>query len=227
MPYNGTTPPPKPQNPDVASLHKRSGCRDTLFVVGGVVLSFALVIGGCAAYAIHGLNNLDFGYDSTPRRHLHAIPISKTACPNVVAMHKAANAFQTVTAGFLYAPDPQPQPWPKRRAQLLRATNELDFVVLASTPKFPPRVRHYLTKVHKNLTLGRRKIVHERDGVGFLNRTSGLLAKGQLAFGYAGDLIGHQCRVPLSADTETMLGPLATSPTTRPAAPNTSGHRKH
>jgi hypothetical protein len=42
-------------------------------------------------------------------------------------------------------------------------------------------------------------------------RTSDLVDEGQLAFGYADDLIGRQCPVPLRADSETMLPPFTTS----------------
>jgi hypothetical protein len=51
----------------------------------------------------------------------------------------------------------------------------------------------------------------------FSNRASGLLQDGQLAFGYAGDLIGSQCPVPLRADADTMLYPFGTSTVPRSA----------
>ena len=54
-------------------------------------------------------------------------------------------------------------------------------------------------------------LVLSPDGFDFSNRTTNLFDHGQQAFGYAGDLIGHQCAVPLGADDDTMFYPFNTT----------------
>jgi hypothetical protein len=114
-------------------------------------------------------------------------------------MHEAAGDFEKAMPflGMGFDKHGKLMPWWRTKARLLRATDRLDFAVVASTPRFPPRVQRYLVKVHKDLTLGRPKLVNLRNGARLSDRAQNLIDDGDTAFGFAGDLVGKQCRVPL------------------------------
>src|SRR3954454_4426004 len=56
------------------------------------------------------------------RKHLQPIPIARSACPYVVAMHSTANAFQSAQPflGFYEGPGDSliDVPWPRVRARV-------------------------------------------------------------------------------------------------------------
>ncbi len=58
------------------------------------------------------------------------------------------------------------------------------------------------------------RLVDARGFSDFSDRTTDLFRHGQRTFGYAGDLIGHQCSVELRAHGDTMLYPLLTTTST-------------
>jgi hypothetical protein len=196
MTYNGSTPPPRPRDPD----RRRGPARSFAIGAGiaaGVTAGFAILLLAAGAWLAHGINGM--GISAPPRRHLRPIPIAKTACPAVALMHKTAFGMSSDFGVLGLAIDDKGHVsrWPKARARILRATNRFDFAILASTPQFPPRVQHYLRRVHADLAAGRAKLARTHDVSDLAIRTFKLYDNGQQAFGLAGDLIGKQCPVPL------------------------------
>ena len=87
----------------------------------------------------------------------------------------------------------------------------LEGTITLSLDRFPAQVQRHLTVARSSLRNGRPQLAAAHDYVEYADRTSRLRDDGQLAFGYAGDLIGDQCSVPLRADTDTMLPPFLIS----------------
>jgi hypothetical protein len=141
------------------------------------------------------------------RKHLKPIPVAASACPFVKAMHESANQLQAAQPFFGVAFDAHggELTWQQTRARLGRAADTLEFSLAGGLPQFPPEVQHYLVKVRDDIHAGRAQLRTARDGSDFIVRTSGLWADGQVAFGFAGDLIGRQCGVQLGADDDTTL----------------------
>lgn len=135
------------------------------------------------------------------------IPISTAACGYVVAMHSAANDFQAAYPLFGVVLDARGNqvPWPPVRARLARAADVQDFSVAASVPHFPAEVQRYLLQVRADIAAGREQVVVAPDGITFWERNGDVFHDGQVAFGYAGDLIGRQCRVQLGADSAPLV----------------------
>jgi hypothetical protein len=152
-------------------------------------------------------------FEVPERDHLEPIPIDVAACPYVTAMHDAANQFQIAypTLGTAYDANQQPLTWQETQVRLDRASAVLEYTIAASVERFPTQVQRYLMSARDALTEGRAQLSVASSGSDFATRTSHLLQEGQLAFGYAGDLIGSQCPVPLRADSDTMLYPFLTS----------------
>jgi hypothetical protein len=162
-------------------------------------LAVVAVIVGMGLYGLTNDLNL-----TTSRTHLKPIPIAASACPYVVLMHATANAFQSAEPilgelyydahGNLITP-----PWPYPRDRVLPAILNLQVAIFVSTPHFPPPIRHQLTDtldaIHAGIT--QLAAAHDATGLG----TSQALVAGQTAFGYASDLVGTQCRVPLGANS--------------------------
>jgi hypothetical protein len=163
------------------------------FVIGSVAASVVVVI-AAADFA------RSFG-EIGQREHLKPIAIQKSACPYVVAMHDAANEFQGETPFLGYAPDAfgHLRPWPESRPSLLHAADVLDVTIAAGVPHLPAPVQTYLTRVRVDIEQGRRQAPSAATPDAYLARVTPLLANGQRAFGFAGDLIGHACSVDLGA----------------------------
>ena len=138
------------------------------------------------------------------REHLQPIPIDVAACPYVTVMHEAANQFQVAYPPLVFAYDANGHElsWPDTKARLAPAAVLLEDSITASIPQFPPQVQWYLTMVRDDLHRGREQLASATDSYDFFNRTYKTYADGKRAFGYAGDLIGQQCPVPLGADSE-------------------------
>ncbi len=136
------------------------------------------------------------------RNLLKPIPVSKSACPYIVAMHDAANAFQSQTPLLGFGVDGRGNlvPWPTTRAALSHAADVLDVTIAAGIPYVPPPVQAYLTTVRVDIRQGREEASLTNDPNAFLQRVEPLLTSGQRAFGFAGDLVGHACSVDLKAD---------------------------
>ena len=133
------------------------------------------------------------------RTHLTPIPIAAEACPYVIAMHQAAGDYQAVfpVFGVLSAPNGQPLSWSEARARVGHAADVLESWIIVGSPHFPAAVERYLAMVRHDLDAGRQQLRLAQDGSDFFLRVAGLQHDGQEAFGYAGDLIGTQCGVPL------------------------------
>lgn len=148
------------------------------------------------------------------REHLQPIPIDIAACPYVAVMHEAANQFQVAYPPLVIAYDANGNElsWPDTKARLAPAAAFLEDSITASIPHFPPKVQWYLTMVRDDLRGGREQLAAATDGYDFFSRTYKAYADGKLAFGYAGDLIGHQCPSQLGANSEAP-GPRHVTPT--------------
>lgn len=132
------------------------------------------------------------------RDHLEPIPIDLAACPNVVFMHEAARQFEQANLIFgMFDSSGRQVPWSEAKPRLERAATLLVDSITASIQRFPPRVQWYLTITRDNLRSGRVQLDLASDGIDLLNRTYILYGDGKKAFGFAGDLIGDQCSVPL------------------------------
>lgn len=148
----------------------------------------------------------------TPRKHLNPVPIAASACPYVVLMHTAANNFQIAEPIIGMAVDEHGKllSWPQTRARLAPTLAALEYSIQASEPHFPPQVQQQLTIAAEAAREGRAQLAVAHDGTDLSNRTTPILARGQLAFGYASDLVGQRCGVPLGADDNTFLYPFRT-----------------
>jgi hypothetical protein len=157
---------------------------------------------------------------SIGRRHLHQIPIKRSqACGDVEAIHAQLDAFsqtymaaqlgidatawrelwKPATATATATAIPQAPPWPVIEAEVDGAAQLLDAALVNGIPHFPRRIQAELRRVRDNLALGRMRlaIVHDRERFTSLTRVP--FARGKLHAGYASDLVGRQCRVPLGA----------------------------
>ena len=136
------------------------------------------------------------------RNHLQPVPVSKNACPYVVAMHNAANVFQNQTPVLGVGFDGRGNllPWPRTRPALSHAADVLDVTIAAGIPHVPPPVQDYLTTVRVDIRQGREEAVLANDPTTYVQRVQPLLTSGKRAFGFAGDLVGHACSVDLGAD---------------------------
>jgi hypothetical protein len=136
------------------------------------------------------------------RNHLQPIPVAKNACPYIVAMHNAADAFQNQTPLLGFGADGRGHllPWPTTRLALSHAADVLDVTIAAGIPHVPPPVQAYLTTVRADIKQGREQASLTNDPNAYLQRVEPLLTSGQRAFGFAGDLVGHACSVDLGAD---------------------------
>lgn len=168
-----------------------------------------------------GLSN-SFGAAFEEREHLQPIPINVAACPHVAVIHEAANQFQIAQGKAAFAVDANLEPvtWSEARVHLDEVAAGLEASITASVDQFPPRVQRELTIARDSLSDGRAQLPLASDYLDLLTRTSNLVDEGQLAFGYADDLIGGQCPVPLRADTETMLPPFTASTGPESTPPN-------
>jgi hypothetical protein len=165
----------------------------TILVVAGLLIA---VMSSCSGF-------LNLG--PVERKHLAQIPIDKRACPYVVAMHQTANAFQSAEPLFdsyvgpgIALIDP---PWPRVRTRIRTTLMDLQLSILVGRAHFPPAVRRRLNVTLDAIHSGLRELAHARSTDEMTTKTSAVLAKGQSAFGYAGDLVGTQCEVKLGADS--------------------------
>ena len=174
-------------------------------------VAVALVLVLMLALGLALANSFDFAFEE--RERLQPIPIDVAACPHVAVMHEAANQFQIArwTAVLAVNADLEPVPWPEAQMHLDQAAAGLEASITASVDQFPPQVQQQLKIARDSLSDGRAQVALASDSSDLLTRTSNLVDEGQLAFGYADDLIGSQCPVPLRADTESMLPPFTTS----------------
>jgi hypothetical protein len=172
-------------------------------VAAAVAIAVTVVV-VLAALVVSLAIGLSRAFKPKGRDHLQAIPIDAAACPYVAVMHEAANQFQVAYPPLVIAYDVNGNelPWAETKARLAPAGVLLEDSITASVPHFPAQVQWYLTKVRDNIRAGREQLASATDGYDFFNRTYKTYADGKLAFGYAGDLIGHQCPVPLGADSE-------------------------
>jgi hypothetical protein len=171
---------------------------------------FAVVI--VLATFANALGHLfDFGPEE--RKHLDPIPIAASACPYVVLMHQAANNFQASVppGGLLYDERGRPRSWPQARARMMLTLDALETSIAGSRPHLPAPVRRQLAVALREIRSGRAQLLLARDGTDFWSRTVDGLERGKLAFGYASDLVGRRCGVPLGADDSSMPYPFGTA----------------
>jgi hypothetical protein len=208
---------------DEVSAGARGGRVRRVAKVAAVVAS--CVVAAFAALAVlagMAMSKLFDFEEVEDRKRLQPIPIDRSACPYVEVMHEAANQFQIaspVAAGFAFDERGNRLTFARMRARLGRSAKLLEDAVTVSAPHFPRRVQRYLLEVKVYLVAGREQLAVARDWQDLSNRTDALFQSGHLSFAYAGDLIGEQCRVPLRADTETMLFPFLSTTSTSAASP--------
>src|SRR5262249_6854212 len=120
----------------------------------------------------------------------------------VVAMHNAANDFQSATPSLILGLDEQGQMhiWPQSRPALTHAADVLDVTIAAGEPHLPSQVQTYLARVRVDISKGRRQAALATTSSDYVTRVAPLIASGKSSFGFAGDLIGHACSVDLGAD---------------------------
>jgi hypothetical protein len=206
--------PPPPVN------QARSG---TGWIIAGVLTVLLVLLMGFVGILVVVSNTFSHFAVRPSRKYLKPTPIAVSACPYVSLMHAAANNLQSAepVVGFAFDEHGNALTWPQTRARLDPALRLMEYSIAVSESKFPVPVRQQLTVVLDMVRQGRVQLALARDGTDFNLRTAAKLADGQLAFGYAGDLIGTQCAVPLRADTSTMLYPFMTT-TSSPRRPSTT-----
>jgi hypothetical protein len=180
-------------------LEQRSTARLLIGFVGTIILPVAaafVVVAIVAASHTRSFSSLG------GRTHLKSIPVSQAACPSVVAMHDAANAFQNETPVFGLGSDGRGHlvRWPATRPALRHAADVLDVTIAAGIPHVPAPVQDYLTRVRVNIKQGREQAALANDPTAYMQRVQPLVTNGQSAFGFASDLVGHACSVDLGAD---------------------------
>ncbi len=84
-------------------------------------------------------------------------------------------------------------------AEVDGAAQQLDAALVNGIPHFPRRIQSELTRVRENLAVGRMRLATVDDAAAFSSLTPGPFERGQLHAGYASDLVGRQCSVPLGA----------------------------
>jgi len=177
----------------------------------------SLVVAAIVGLALYSLSNI-FNL-KTSRTHLTAIPIAASACPYVLLMHASANTFQSAEPIFdeiyidAHGNDVTP-PWPDTRARILAVLLNLQAVIFVSTlpTTDPTPTDPTLDAIHTGLT----QFAAAQHPFGLATGTSQALEAGQTAFGYASDLVGTQCRVPLGANSPFAQAVATTSVTTHP-----------
>jgi hypothetical protein len=182
-------------------------------VAGGAAGIVLVAAGFWVARSIHNPFELNPG-----RRHLSEIAVSPAACPSVESIHSAANQLQLVytsaSAGFDVHLGTSP--WPELQSELEQAAGSLDSTIERGLPVFPRPLRHQLSAVRVALAVGRRRLATVTVQQQLDNTTGGLFASGQEHFGYASDLVGNQCSVPLQADDDSTFLALVTRTTASP-----------
>ena len=176
----------------------RSAWRTVATAVGAfaafVLVSYALLV----LAVIIAFSNWHLEHHE--REHLQPIPVDAASCAYVVNMHQAATEFQKLYSGLI---DAYYANWTATQWRVAAAADVLNYSISASVEHLPPRVKWYLMAARDELRLGRTEVALAHNSVDLLVRTSGFWSDGQAAFGYAGDLIGNQCSVPLRADSPT------------------------
>jgi hypothetical protein len=152
------------------------------------------------------------------RKHLKPIPISKSACPYVAFMHAAANNYQSNAPLFGIAFDANGHlvPWSRERPHLDATLQLLEGSIKAGTPHFPHPIRAQLAITQGAVHEGRLQLARSSNPGDLITRAQPAIDRGQRAFGFASDLVGHQCAVDLGADSSTMALPGFTTTTVSP-----------
>ncbi len=178
--------------------------------LAGVLLSacIALVVWGLAGT---GPFDIAVGND---RPRLDPIPIPETACPIVEVIHREADHFQQTYTNARFATlvvEDTDAPWPDQKQELDDAARSLDLAIALGAPAFPPRITKHLNLVRQALHDG-RTLLATTTRPARLIRVDDVFRDGQEQFGYASDLIGRQCPVPLRANSYTLV-PASTTTT--------------
>jgi hypothetical protein len=186
--------------------------------------SIAVALLAAAAYGVTHIPpfpSLDFF--ATGRTHLDPIPIDRErACSHVEAIHAQLDQFQDAYIAATFGLDQQsfdaltagrgtpgsstttpqafdPARWPLVKTQLDGDAQQLDVAIASGIPSFPPRVQRELRTVRDVLARGRVRLIGTHDAAEMHQRAHGLFEQGQTHVGWAGDLVGRQCPVPLGA----------------------------
>jgi hypothetical protein len=195
-----------PVDDEVPAAEQRTRRRIRSIIAVFIATTAAGLLAGSVVVAIAGVGVgewfIGLGQPETNERpHLKAIPVSKDACPYVVAMHKAANAFESQTPAFELVPEGRGQVirW---RPAVSHAADVLDVTVAAGIPHVPPLVQAYLMTVRVDIERERELALPAKDAGAFLSEVmlGSASTDVQRAFGFAGDLVGHACSVELGAD---------------------------
>jgi len=161
------------------------------------------------------------------RKHLKQIPIAASACPYVALMHAAANNYQSSMPVFGLEIDSHGQivkvPWSHERQRIDASLRLLDGSIRASTPQLPHPIRAQLAVTLRSVHRGRLELRRAYSFENATDRARHAMDRGQRAFGYASDLVGHQCAVGLGADSNTM--PLTFTGVTSTTAPSATTSR--
>jgi hypothetical protein len=163
------------------------------FILGVVVT--LLVVG-----MISFLRSLPTFDGNVGRQHLQSIPIDRAACPSVRGIHAAAGDLQASLPffGSVFDEHGKLMPWGTAQTRIRRSGLALEREIEMGLPTFPWRVRSYLLQVLDGLKAGRVYLEEATDPSDFSRRTERVYTDGKEALGYAGDLVGNQCGVPLA-----------------------------
>jgi hypothetical protein len=101
--------------------------------VGAILIGLPLAGVILLAIAATALSHM---FDVKERKHLDPIPISASACPYVVAMHKAANNFQIAApfGGIAFDAQMRMLTWPQTRARVGPALEVLELSIVVRNP---------------------------------------------------------------------------------------------
>ena len=194
--------------------------RETRSVWAGIGIAAVIVVAMTSvALVVIGAALVGFGDGMShlgERKHLAPIPIAQNACPYVSLMHTAADYYQINAGLFGVGFDARGRmlPWTTQRARLNATLEVFEASIKQSAPHFPARIRAQLAVTMRAAEEGRAQVARAHDAIDLMNRAESTLQAGQQAFGFASDLVGKQCGVPLGADSSAMPFPLNTTTTT-------------
>jgi hypothetical protein len=187
--------------------------------VGIILAVIVAAIGAGFVVVLFAAGRSFFQVGTNERRHLDEIPIDRAdACGKVESIHEALGSFTDSYAAARFGISPEdwkalrtgsasghspeasatpPRAWPTVEADVDGAAQRLDLVIADAIPHFPRRLAKELSIVRESIADGRRQLADVDDAQELDSLTGRAFDRGQLHTGYAGDLVGDQCSVPL------------------------------
>jgi hypothetical protein len=159
------------------------------FVLAGVALTFAALMGACA-YAFSRLDaSLDRAFDPNQTPGIYKpIPVATSACPYLRRVHDTAarSARLWVVAAFGNSKA-------ITRSTVNQALTAFDNAMTVALPRVPEKVREQLLLTQQQVQQGEREVVKAASVHEYGLETWHAVNEGNSALGNASDLVGNAC----------------------------------